>query len=50
VIVDKGQAVRYEIQKVGAAHHTEWWIPAEEINELNRNIVGKIEVLGEYRN
>ena len=40
---------RYEIQKVGGAHHTEWWIPAEELEELNDNIVGSIEVIGEYR-
>ncbi len=38
----------YEIQQVGAAHHTEWWVPAEELEELNTNIVGKIEVIGEY--
>ena len=40
---------RYGIQKVGGAHHTEWWIPAEELDELNANIVGLIEVIGEYR-
>lgn len=40
---------RYEIQKVGGAHHTEWWVPAEELEELNQNIVGVIEVIGEYR-
>jgi hypothetical protein len=40
---------RYDIQKVGGAHHTEWWVPAEELEELNDNIVGLIEVIGEYR-
>ena len=40
---------RYEIHRVGAAHHMEWWIPAEDLPELNRNIVGLIEVVGEYR-
>jgi len=40
---------QYEIQKVGAEHHTEWWIPAEKLEELNDNIVGAIEVIGEYR-
>ena len=40
---------RYQIQKVGAAHHTEWWVPAEELEQLNDNIVGLIEVIGEYR-
>jgi len=40
---------RYDQQKVGGAIHTEWWIPAEELEELNDNIVGLIEVIGEYR-
>ena len=40
---------RYEIHQVGASHHTEWWIPAEELEELNKNIVGLIEVIGEYK-
>src|SRR5262245_49026675 len=39
---------QYEIHKVGAAHHTEWWVPAEELDQLNDNIVGVIEVIGEY--
>lgn len=39
---------RYLIQKVGASHHTEWWIPAEELEELNKHIVGKIEVIREF--
>jgi hypothetical protein len=39
----------YAIQKVGGAHHTEWWVPAEELEALNDNIVGTIEVIGEYR-
>ncbi len=42
-------AVRYPIQRVGGAHHTEWWVPAEDLEELNRNIVGKIEVIKEFR-
>eukprot|EP00456_Euglypha_rotunda_P016219 TRINITY_DN15322_c0_g1_i1.p1 TRINITY_DN15322_c0_g1~~TRINITY_DN15322_c0_g1_i1.p1 ORF type:complete len:131 (+),score=10.11 TRINITY_DN15322_c0_g1_i1:329-721(+) len=40
---------RYPVQKVGGLHHTEWWVPAEELEELNDNIVGLIEVIGEYR-
>jgi hypothetical protein len=47
--VRKSFMSRYEIQKVGGTHHTEWWIPAEELEELNDNIVGLIEVIGEYR-
>ncbi|WP_022975120.1 hypothetical protein [Nevskia ramosa] len=40
---------RYEIQNVGAAHHTEWWIPADELEQFNENIVGVIEVIAEFR-
>lgn len=40
---------RYPIQKVGGASATEWWIPAADLEEFNKNIVGKIEVIGEYR-
>lgn len=40
---------RYEIQQVGGPHHTEWWIPAEDLEEMNDSIVGVIEVVGEYR-
>lgn len=39
---------RYEVQKVGSAIHQEYWIPAEELDEFNRNIVGPIEVIAEY--
>lgn len=46
--VKKSFMDRYEIQQVGARYHTEWWIPAEDLDELNANIVGKIELVGEY--
>ena len=39
---------RYAIQKVGGAVHTEWWIPAEDLEEMNANIVGEIEVIHEF--
>ncbi len=38
----------YQLQKVGGSIHTEWWIPAEDLEELNDNIVGHIEVIGRY--
>ena len=41
---------RYEVQTVGGSVHQEYWIPAEDLTELNQNIVGAIEVIGEYRN
>jgi hypothetical protein len=40
---------RYPLRKVGGTIHTEYWIPAEHVPELNRNLVGPIEVLEEFR-
>jgi len=40
---------RYEVQTVGARGHRELWIPAEELDDFNRNIVGEIEVTAEFR-
>lgn len=39
---------RYQIHKVGGSHHTEWWIPAEDLEELNDNIVGTIDVIKSF--
>lgn len=39
---------QYPVQQVGAAHHTEWWVPAEELEALNESIVGQIEVIAEF--
>ena len=38
----------YSLEKVGGKNHTEWWIPAEKMSELNDSIVGKIEMIGRY--
>ena len=40
---------RYPIQTVGGSVHQELWIPAEDLAEMNRNIVGLIEVIAEYK-
>lgn len=40
---------KYAERQVGASVHRELWVPAEELAELNRNIVGLIEVIAEYR-
>ncbi len=40
---------KYEIQNVGGKIHNELWIPAEELEEFNRKIIGKIEVIREYK-
>ena len=39
----------YEIQQVGGRDILEYWIPAEDLDAMNRNIVGLIEVVAEYR-
>jgi hypothetical protein len=42
-------ADRYPVQKVGSSIHQELWIPAENLQEMNRNIVGLIEVIAEFK-
>jgi hypothetical protein len=39
----------YEIKTVGSSIHQEYWIPAGDLPEFNRNIVGLIEVIAEYQ-
>src|SRR6266404_1195389 len=41
-------ATRYPAQKVGSSIHQELWIPAEDLTEVNQNIVGLIEVTATY--
>ncbi|MDJ0788435.1 MAG: hypothetical protein QNK05_16635 [Myxococcota bacterium] len=36
---------QFDVQVVGASHHSEWWVPAERLDELNDHIVGLIEVV-----
>jgi hypothetical protein len=40
---------RYEVHQVGGRTILEYWIPAEDLNDFNDNIVGTIEVVAEYR-
>lgn len=40
---------RYPVHQVGAQAHQEYWIPAEELDAFNRQIVGLIEVVAEFR-
>ena len=39
----------YEVHQVGGRTILEYWIPAEELDEFNANIVGTIAVVAEYR-
>lgn len=38
---------KYRVETVGGTRHTEWWIPADKLEQMNDNIVGLIEVIGE---
>src|SRR4051812_3323377 len=40
---------RYDVQQAGGQTILEYWIPAEDLAEMNRNIVGLIEVVSEFR-
>lgn len=42
--VETAYLSKFEIQNVGGHLHNELWIPAEELEEFNNHIVGKIEV------
>lgn len=43
--IDDGYISKFDIQTVGASYHQEFWIPAEDLAEFNRHIIGKIEIL-----
>lgn len=40
---------KFEVQKVGLDHHLEYWIPAEELDEMNKNIVGSIKLINSFK-
>ena len=39
---------RYKVQTVGSSVHQELWVPAEDLPEFNRHIVGLIEVIASF--
>ena len=39
---------RYQVQQVGGRTILEYWIPAEDLNDLNANLVGVIEVTDRF--
>ena len=47
--VDAAFARRYPVHTVGSSVHRELWVPAEDLAEFNRHIVGPIEVIAEFR-
>lgn len=39
---------QFPVQEAGGRDHTEYWIPSERLDELNRHIVGRIELVEEF--
>jgi len=46
--VDDALTVKYPVQVVGAREHQELWVPAHELDDFNRHIVGRIQVIESY--
>lgn len=47
--VEKAFMDRYDVQQAGGQTILEYWVPAEELDQLNQHIVGLIEVVSEFR-
>jgi hypothetical protein len=39
----------YEIQTVGGELYQEYWIPTEDLDKFNENIIGQIDVIAEFK-
>jgi len=46
--VDAAFLARYTVQTVGTRVHQEYWIPAEDLEEFNRNLIGCIEIVSSF--
>lgn len=46
--VDAAFAERYPVRQAGGRTILELWVPAEELEEFNEHIVGRIEVVHEF--
>ncbi|MFD9129322.1 ADP-ribosylation/crystallin J1 [Kitasatospora sp. NPDC059571] len=47
--VETAFLARYPVRQAGGETILELWVPAEELTEFNRHIVGRIEVVREFR-
>ncbi len=43
--IDDEYISTFDVQTVGASYHQEFWIPAEELENFNAHIIGKIEII-----
>lgn len=46
--IDEDYINRFNEQIVGSKVHSEIWVPAEELNEFNSHIIGKIQVVDSF--
>ena len=47
--VESSYVAKFPVQKVGGKEHLELWVPAEELDEFNRHIVGSLEIIDVFR-
>lgn len=47
--ISKRYLDQFEPQEAGGRQYREYWIPSENLDEFNANIVGQIEILHEFR-
>ena len=46
--VDEQYLAQFEVHSAGGSRFSEYWIPAERLEEFNDHIRGKIEVIAEF--
>ena len=46
--VDAEYLQQFPVQVVGGQQHQELWVPAEDLDEFNRHIIGQIAVVASY--
>ncbi|MBO6504123.1 MAG: hypothetical protein JJ850_10910 [Kordiimonadaceae bacterium] len=46
--VDDDYVAKFQTEVVGGSSHKELWVPAEELEDFNGHIRGKIEVVAKY--
>jgi len=46
--VDQDYLAKHEVRNVGGKIHDELWIPAEELEEFNMSIIGRIQVIDAF--
>lgn len=46
--VDETYLQQFQVENVGAEIHNELWVPAEELVNFNRHIIGKIKIVDAF--